>query len=225
MSTDERQVEKLTIERYEDQDYTQRVEDGTITVMFNPGEMTLTRSNSYNQQQAQGASRPETSYAGGQPDQLSIQLMYDATGVMEREEGSTVRDDVDALLSLMRYEGEEHRPHYLRVSWGDFKLQCILKTANVTFKLFDRQGEPLRATVACSFEEVMPQTERTAQERSSSPDLLRVWTVAEGETIDGIAFRAYGSPEHWRLIAESNGLANPRHLPGGLVLELPVLAR
>ena len=62
---------------------------------------------------------------------------------------------------------------------------------------------------------------RTANERTSSPDLYQTWLVSEGDRLDVIAYEVYGDPAWWRPLAEANGLRNPRALDVGSVLMLP----
>ena len=45
--------------------------------------------------------------------------------------------------------------------------------------------------------------------------------VKRGDSLSSIAAEVYRDPTLWRLIAEANGLDDPRHLPIGLRLELP----
>jgi hypothetical protein len=186
--------------------------------LFNPAEYALTRTNAFNQTAAAGASRPRTSYSHGTPDSLSLSLFFDGTGVMGT--AGPVSDAVTSFLDLMKFQGGTHQPYYLRVSWGTFTLTCVLKTATATFTLFDRDGRPIRAKVAATFEEITDEVVRRHREDRASPDLVRAIRVEEGETLDGLAFREYGDTRYWRAIARANRLTNPRALRPGQVLLL-----
>ena len=107
--------------------------------------------------------------------------------------------------------------------WGGFTFQGVLKAANATFVLFDKQGVPLRARISADFEEVVSRKARIAAEKKSSPDVDRVWVVRAGDRLDRIAHESYGNVAYWRQLAEANGLANPRRLRPGSVLSLPRL--
>ncbi len=218
---DGRQLDKLVIETYPDQDFDEA--DGQWVVLFNPSDFSLTRANRYDSAPVQGTSRPSTAFAHGLPDQLSVTFLLDGTGVVG--DPGPVTERVKEFLGLMRFRGEDHRPAYLRVRWGPLDLPCVLKTATAAFVLFNRTGEPLRARIAASFEEVMGEQERVNRERASSPDLFQSWIVEEGESLDAIAHQVYGSVRYWRPIAEVNHLENPRELPSGLRLVLPPLER
>jgi nucleoid-associated protein YgaU len=42
--------------------------------------------------------------------------------------------------------------------------------------------------------------------------------------LDEIAFRFYGNPAYWRVLARFNSLDDPLHLPTGLSLDVPPLS-
>ena len=107
--------------------------------------------------------------------------------------------------------------------WGRFSFRGILTQADVTYKLFDRAGEPLRATVKLSLKEALSPQEVAAEDRPASPDLYQTWLVTDGDTLDAIAARVYGDPAYWRPLAAANRLANPRGLATGQLLLLPPL--
>nr|WP_276568906.1 hypothetical protein [Thiococcus pfennigii] len=46
-------------------------------------------------------------------------------------------------------------------------------------------------------------------------------TTAGGERVDQLAYRYYGDPSQWRLLAWANGLLDPLRLTGGEVLSIP----
>ncbi|MGA5761794.1 hypothetical protein [Nonomuraea bangladeshensis] len=217
MTLDEDQLAKLTIEIYRDQRYTELA--GVWKALFNPTELSFSRKNRYSNEQPAGASRPVTSYAGGEPDQITIELFFDGTGVVEGSQ--TVRLRLNQFLGLASFQSDTHMTYYLHLYWGDFTFRGVLTQADVTYQLFDRAGEPLRARVQATFQEVIEPEDLARRERRESPDLYQTWLVSEGDTIDAIATRVYGSPDYWRPLAEANRLLNPRRLDPGAVLLLP----
>ena len=52
----------------------------------------------------------------------------------------------------------------------------------------------------------------------------RRWRLAQRERLDQVAFRYYGDPAYWRLLAIVNGVDDPLHLPDGTVLRVPPAA-
>jgi Contractile injection system tube protein len=216
---DANQLEKLTIETYTGKEFTKSQRVGEWKVLFNPTEYTFTRSNNYNATQAAGTSRPNTSPGSGNPDQLACTLFFDGTGVVG--DPGPITSAIAGFLDLMSFKREKHKPYYLWLRWGPLTFRCYLKSATVSFTLFNREGEPIRAKVTASFEEVIADRERVNQEAFTSPDLRRLWRVEEGQSLDTIAFETYDDPRYWREIARANRLANPRALEVGRLLVLP----
>jgi phage tail protein X len=214
----ERQLEKLTIQAYEDQKY--KIPIGRPwQALFNTTQLAVSRSNTYNTTAAAGSSKPQVAFGGGQPAEMTLDLFFDGTGVVESSE--TVGERIDRLLALTEYQSESHQPCFFHLYWGKFNFQGVATKVDVKYTLFGRNGEPLRATVTLALREALAPEEVSAQEGSNSPDLYQTWLVAEGDTVDAIAERIYGSPAWWRPIAEANRLANPRALVAGQVLTLP----
>ena len=185
--------------------------------------MSFSRKNQYQATQSAGTSAPQQSFSGGEPDQVQIDLLLDGTGVVGDPGG--IGDQLDALLDLTKFQGDTHQPYYVHLFWGRFSFRGILTQADVTYKLFDRAGEPLRATVKLTIKEALSPEEVVAKDRASSPDLYQTWLVRDGETLDAIAAQVYGDPAFWRPLASANRLANPRGLVTGQLLMLPPLQK
>ncbi|RHW23359.1 hypothetical protein D0Z08_30175 [Nocardioides immobilis] len=215
------QLTKLTLEAYEDVQQTKPV--GLVwATQLNPTELTFSRKNTYPETKAAGADKPESAYTGGEPDEASLELLLDGTGVVD--EPGSIKGRLDGLLKFASYHGEEHQPYYVHAHWGPFTFRGVITSADVTYKLFDRGGEPLRATVKLSLKEVLSREEIAAIEKRSSPDLFQTWLVRDGERLDAIAAQVYGDAAYWRPLARANRLANPRGLVTGQVLVLPPVA-
>lgn len=212
---------KLTIEAYLDQTYKPSPER-VWEAMFNPTELSFSRKNTYGSTQSVGTSAPQQSYAGGQADEIQLDLLLDGTGVAG--EPGSVWPRLEALLELTGYHGENHAPYYVDCRWASFRFRGVVMQADVTYKLFDRSGEPLRATVRLALKTALSQEELQALERDESPDLYQSWLVTDDDRLDAIAARVYGDPAYWRPLAAANRLANPRALVTGQLLLLPPLA-
>jgi nucleoid-associated protein YgaU len=48
-----------------------------------------------------------------------------------------------------------------------------------------------------------------------------VHTVVAGDSLPSIAYREYGDPEIWRVVAEANDIDDPLRLRAGTTLLLP----
>ena len=47
------------------------------------------------------------------------------------------------------------------------------------------------------------------------------YTVKRGDSLSSIASKMYNDPAKWRIIANENGLDDPRHLAIGMALNIP----
>ena len=214
------QLTKLTIDAYTDIKFEQPA-GIRWQALLNPTELSFSRKNLYQATQSAGTSAPQQSFSGGEPDQVQLDLLLDGTGVVGDPGG--IGELLDALLDLTKFQGDTHQPYYVHAYWGRFTFRGILTQADVTYKLFDRSGEPLRATVKLSLKEALSPEEVAAEDRPTSPDLHQTWLVKDGETLDAVAARVYGDPALWRALARVNRLTNPRGLVTGQLLMLPPL--
>jgi len=215
------QLTKLTIDAYSDIKF-EKPAGIRWQALLNPTELSFSRKNNYQATQSAGTSAPQQSFSGGEPDQVQVDLLLDGTGVVGEPGG--IGRILDELLSLTKFQGDTHQPYYVHAYWGRFSFRGILTQADVTYKLFDRAGEPLRATVKLSLKEALSPEEVAAEDRPASPDLYQTWLVRDGETLDAIAARVYGNAALWRPLAAANRLRNPRGLVTGQLLLLPPLA-
>jgi hypothetical protein len=215
------QLTKLTIDAYTDLEFSKPA-GINWTALLNPTELSFSRKNLYQATQSAGTSAPQQSFSGGEPDQVSLDLLLDGTGVVG--EAGSIGPKLDALLALTKFQGDTHQPYYVHAHWGRFAFRGILVQVDVTYKLFDRQGEPLRATCKLQFKEALSPQEVQAAARPASPDLYQTWLVRDGETLDAIAATVYGDAAYWRPLAAANRLVNPRGVRTGQVLLLPPVA-
>lgn len=215
------QLAKLTIDAYADIKF-EKPAGVRWQALLNPTELSFSRKNLYQATQSAGTSAPQQSFGGGEPDQVQIDLLLDGTGVVG--EPGSIGNLLDGLLELTRFQGETHQPYYVHAYWGRFAFRGVLTQADITYKLFDRAGEPLRATVKLSLKEALSPEEVAAEDRPASPDLYQTRLVTDGETLDAIAADVYGDPAYWRPLAAANRLTNPRGLVTGQLLVLPPLA-
>ena len=84
---------------------------------------------------------------------------------------------LDGPAGADQFQGDTHQPYYVHAYWGRFSFRGILTQADVTYKLFDRTGEPLRATVKLSLKEALSAAGGGGKDRPSSPDLYQTWLV------------------------------------------------
>lgn len=114
-----------------------------------------------------------------------------------------------------------HTCNPLKIMWGaGLFFNCYLENAQVTYKLFNQLGQPLRATINATFVEISG-----VKKNFESPDLSKVHVVIAGDTIYNLAKKEYDDESYYIKIAEANDLKNYRRLVPGQELILPPIAK
>jgi contractile injection system tube protein len=209
------------------------IENGaTIQALFNPTELTITKTNDWKVDAIKGTSFPKPKFGGGKPREMSVNLLLDES---LPNGGMSVKDMADQLLKMMDVPtgtggGSANAvPSHVTFKWGDvpsFKAACTSLT--ITFQLFKPNGTPIRADVKLALTQVeaASSASSTSPNRRTNPTTrseggLGVHVVRDGDSLQSVAHSAYGDPGRWRLIAEANGIDNPLHVRRGTPLNLP----
>src|SRR5262249_51458980 len=147
----------------------------SIEALFNPSEITLTRSAVWEQQQTVGqggasgkAVRQE--FRSIEAERFSIELFFDTYGsrsdaltgasflpasLIPGGKSSDVRQYTDRIAKLVERDTELHEPPVCDLRWGVFDIFTgVLTSINQHFTMFLDDGTPVRATVSCDFVEV-----------------------------------------------------------------------
>jgi LysM repeat protein len=198
-----------------------------ITCLFNPSELSISRSNSWEPDQVPGKGAPDLLFGGGQSGTLAMTLTLDTTA-----EGTSVAKHTDRLLGLMSIDPSlpghdpdtnRGRPPWVRFHWGDLhSFKAILESLDITFTYFSSSGTPLRAKAVVALKQYEEEAKWGPQNPTSgTPNPHRLHQVQPGETLDRIAAARYGDSTRWRLIAGANGIVDPLALKAGTVLVIP----
>lgn len=199
----------------------------SITCMFNPTEYTWTQSVTVNKQQSQSEEGANVQYGGSCAPSLETELFFDAF----TDPAGDITVDIRKLLSWMRTHPsapkERPSPPFVQFIWGgDQQLQTFygyLSNCSVTYKLFRKEGTPVRATVKITItgrEESAAGTNPT----SRAVDLRMVHTLLEGESLHSVAYAKLGRASAWRAIAAANGIDDPLRVRPGTSLLIPSTA-
>lgn len=135
----------------------------------------------------------------------------------------TVNKLFDDLLSTIKYAYEEHEPPYVGFVWGDH-LHFVgkIRSYNVQYTMFDRDGTPVRAKLSLVLVgEEMALTMAEILFPNESPDRTKQRTLHYGDQLWMMALNEYGDPAHWKTIAQANGILNPREAGGVRRLKVP----
>jgi nucleoid-associated protein YgaU len=205
---------------------------GPIQVYFNPTEYSISKANNWTYEKVTGAGLPKAQFGGGNPRELTLNLLLDVSLLGAQ---ASVRDVTDELFRMMEVPGGQDAgspsavPPFITFVWGSvvsFKAVCTQLT--VAFKVFHPNGEPIRADVKMTLKqaEVATTASSNGANAGTNPTTRAnaghgVHTVKDGDSLPSIAYKAYGDATVWRLIADANDIDNPLVLKRGRSLSLP----
>jgi hypothetical protein len=195
----------------------------TLVCRFNPKEYTISTSATWTKTPAKGAEKaPKQEFMGTNPRGLQMELFLDNWDSASK----SVNDDVDMLMKWTvpteksRQAGKPNPP-IVAFHWGATTLfDAYLKSVSARFTLFRPNGEPLRAVVSVSFEEVPSDKDRQNPTSGGVPG-RRARLIGAGDSLQSIAYDEYGDPTRWRVLAEANGIDDPFRIPIGTRVLVP----
>jgi nucleoid-associated protein YgaU len=218
---------KLTITAYSDPGFKSQVGQ-PFSVWVNPASYTHQTQINYNDRQAQGAAKPSPEFNRVAQEQVSFELLFDATGVIPVPQGQSYTNGVaDAIKQLTTLtatlNGSIHSPNYLILGWAQLQFQCVLQSMSLSYTLFRPDGTPLRAKAQCTFISYTSETQIAQEAGLESPDVTHLVTVTGGDTLPLLCYNIYGDSGYYREVAAVNGLLNFRDVPAGTQLLFPPL--
>ncbi len=203
-----------------------------LAFRLNPKDFTLAKANGWQAKAAPGVGLPPVTFGGGQPMELSFEMLLDD------DEGTRPVDrDLDRLFKAMAVDertvkkGKKNsgRPPYVTFAWGaNPPFTGAIQSLSVAVKRFTAEGRPAHAVAQLKLMQVEPQDTR----RDSTPakgqnpttraiGALGTHVVRTGDSLQSIAWEAYGDPTRWRGLARANGIDDPTRLRAGAVLAIP----
>lgn len=225
---------KLQIIAYSDEQFNNEVADGEFRTLLNPEKYSLKYKIEQNEDQAAGTSSSSPRFNKIPPEDLELEFVFDRTGVLVdygqdqvfSDEGSGIIDDIETFKRVVfDYNGDEHRPNYLIISWGTLLFKGTLTEMDLTYKLFKADGTPLRAVAKAKFKGFVEDNLRVAIENNSSPDLTHIRIVKDGDTLPLMTYRIYGKSKYYLEVAKANNITNFRKLKVGQKIYFPPIEK
>jgi hypothetical protein len=196
---------------------------------FNPKDYSISKSSDWSEQKSPGQEVPTLQYGGGSPSSLSLDLLFDAG---EAEE-SDVLDISEQLMGLMTVgdptggDKNNKRPPAVRFHWGPVIFLAVTQSLSLQFTLFEPDGRPIRAHAHLQLSQITRTTGSggtgSLRQNPTTTGIagLRTHVVRDGDSLQSIAYAAYGDATAWRAIASENGIDDPTRLSRGTTLAIP----
>lgn len=198
-----------------------------LPCMFNPAELSVSRSNRWNGEAVPGKGVPQVHYRGAESASMTINLVFDTTDTGEPVTRFTGKVlglmDIDPSLPNTDELTNNARPPYVVFHWGNLhSFQAVVTSLQLSFTYFSASGVPLRAKVALGLLQFAESRAFGPQNPTSgTPQPHRVHRVQPGETLDRISARYYGDSTRWRQIATANAITDPLAVRVGTLLSIP----
>jgi hypothetical protein len=202
--------------------------DARFEAVINPETYTLNYKLKFSSAgQGHGTSGKQLKYEFTEPAEMSFEFLFDNTGIIDNEPRKSVADDLKAFREVViDYKGDSHEPRHFKLVWGDNSIFKGRVTAvDITHKLFDANGTPIRALAKVTFKSSIEEEKRAAKEDKKSPDLTHVRRVKLGDTLPQLCYAIYGDPRYYLQVAAANRLTNFRRLTPGMELVFAPIAK
>ena len=244
-------IDKMRIEVYPTREYNDLEIIKTFFVQVNPESYTTSREIHYFEGQPIGASNQDLKFNRIGSEEVTFDFLFDSSGVIPpakmkegKVEGSPLADSlVDVVKpapanpfeqaatvereleefkrTISGYHGDTHQPRYLRLLWGGYQLECRLTNINVEYKLFRRDGRPIRAKAVCKFKGTQTYKEMQAEQNQQSPDVSHEFVIRQEDSLPLMADRTYRQSRYYIDVAKANNLLSFRRLTTGNTLFFP----
>ncbi|MDF2934399.1 MAG: LysM peptidoglycan-binding protein [Chryseobacterium sp.] len=234
---------KVTIQTYKDNSFGEK-QSVVFTALINPTGFSLTHKVEYNTERKEGANATNSQFVKKSPQTLQLEFLFDGTGVTEANSGNKLINKIkeglgknpfsktavekqleDFYKATGDFNGTIHKPYTVIVTWGKFKFEGSLTEFTIDYKLFNKDGSPLRAIGKATFLESISDELAALMANKNSPDLTHKRTVQDGDTLPLMTERIYGDSKYYLEVAKVNGLINFRQLKPGSELYFPPLEK
>lgn len=204
--------------------------ENRLTAYINPEEYKLNYKVKYDcQPAAPGSDGKQQKLFRIEASELSVRFLFDDTGIIDgdiknilNKPNSGVFDKVKEFRDLLiKYHGDIHKTKSLVVVWGNMIFQGYVADLSIEYKLFNSNGEPIRAIANVKFVGSISEDKQEAKAKKSSPDLTHILRVKAGDTLPLMCKKVYGDPKYYLQVAEVNRLGNFRQLQPGMELVFP----
>ncbi len=216
---------KLLIEGYKDAACSKFL-TGSIKAVINPENYARNFNVRYEPSKEKGANAKTQIFTSMESSGFELDLIVDGTGVIPLDRGMTVDSYIEKFKSIVyNYQGSEHRPNYLKITWGKVIFTGVCEKLNIRYTLFSPDGTPLRASIKITLLETVDFHTKIREAQKSSPDLTHIRTVNAGDSLPLLSYQIYGDSSYYMEVARANGLSSFQAIKPGDQIYFPPLKK
>lgn len=218
---------------YEDEKGEKKAKE-SIKVLINASSFKEEYKLKYEENVQNNGTNSESKFIGVEPQEMEIAILLDATGIFDsgfgqsmmksinsfnpKKETASVNEQVKKLKeTFLQVYPSSHKPLILGFNWGKFDYKCTVQSLLVEHKLFNKNGETLRAELKLNTKKIMDPI------LVNSPDLTHVRTVKSSDNWQLLVDEIYQDPRYYWEAAKANQLINFRNLKPGMQVFFPPL--
>ncbi len=230
-------LEKLRIESYKDAELKEKAGD-PFYALLNPESYTTREVIEYSDTQAPGRSMPILKFNKIPAQVMNFDFLFDSTGVVTGSSIASVatlnpaaaqKSVTDSLTEfkkgVFQYEGDIHRPYYLKIFWGTFIFKGVMTSIEIEYNLFNPDGSPMRAIARCGFKGTIDEPLLRRLENKSSPDLTHERIVKASDRLDLMTYTIYKDQQYLIQVASVNKLDGFRSIKRGTKIYFPSIGK
>lgn len=225
-------LQKLTIIAFSKDDFSESSRIGSFEALINPETLKRDVEIQYSDSGPINSAGNELRFSKVESERLSFKLVLDGTGLIPTapaslKDGNKIKP-VDEQLKKLRnitsnYNGDIHRPNFLKLSWGKTLFDGVLTSLGITYKLFSPSGAVLRAEVDLAMSSSISNAMRKAEAQNKSPDVTHLVTVKARERLPALCNDIYEGANYYVQVAKANNLDAIRGISSGTLLSFPPL--
>jgi len=224
------EFKKIKIESYKDAGCSGAA-IATVYAFINPTQYSSTVVMDFKKTETVGSPAPTYEFTAAGEGKLDLgEIIVDGTGLVQLKENAKgyLNTDVDGYIENLRkvvcgYDGNKHRPPYLKISWGKLISKCVCNSFVVTYTLFNPDGTALRARIKLGLLISTDVETKLKEAKLNSPDLTHMRIVKAGDTLPLMTYQVYGDSSYYPQIARYNGLSHINAIEPGDQLYFPPL--
>ncbi len=177
-------------------------------------------------------------YIGYDDEKVSIKILLDETGVLDYSDKKNIKKSLDSFKKNQEPKSSEifdkiksfkdlyltptkdtHMPRILEITWGNFHFKCHVESLSIDYKLFDKQGNPIRAELTLGL------LRKKKIKNPESPDMTHVRHIKAGDNIQLMTHEIYRDAKFYWHLARENKLIHFRKLNAGEKIFFPPLRK
>lgn len=136
-----------------------------------------------------------------------------------------VNDLCNKVATTIRYVSSLHQPPVVRFVWGQgIQFEGIVQSSTINYTMFAPNGTPVRMKMVLKIVgEELELLQEDASAPFESPDRTKERFLPYGDQLWMVAADEYGDPNEWKVIAQANGILNPRAIGRAVRLKVPAI--